>query len=82
MEERVFLESSGPASRIIAPDAFINQQRRKTGNSTVAASTSTSVAQPRLYVKDLERTTEGYIEIVDRHGGKVVTVIEFLKPGQ
>src|SRR5437016_7741111 len=39
-----------------------------------------TVAEPMVFLLQDEAVTEGYIEIRERGGGKVITVIEFLSP--
>src|SRR5207249_6612444 len=38
------------------------------------------MAEPMVFLLEDEAVTEGYIEIRERGGGKVITVIEFLSP--
>lgn len=80
VEERVFVECEDVRLRSIAPDTRVVEWRPG-GEATTAESVGgIAVAEPRVVILEEEEITEGYIEIRERHGGRVVTVIEFLSP--
>lgn len=79
MDERVYLESEEGQRRIV-PDVQISEVSAWSGRGagmTVAG--GVAVAEP--VVVQLVEITEGTVEIRERGGGRVVTVIEFLSPG-
>jgi hypothetical protein len=81
VEERVFLESEPELLRMIIPDVHVVQVHEAPGQTGKAAgSGGTAVAEPLVFEVHDEPVTEGYIEIRQRDGGKVITVIEFLSP--
>jgi hypothetical protein len=77
VEERVFLEADPEQRKYIIPDAHLSQLHEE---SPWSSSGGTAVAEPLVFEVRHEPTTEGYIEIRRRDGGKVITVIEFLRP--
>jgi hypothetical protein len=81
VEERVFVESEHDVRRGIIPDVYIVERRGASFNFGYHQEQGgIAVAEPLVFeVHDLE-ITEGYIEIRERGGGKVITVIEFLSP--
>jgi hypothetical protein len=82
VEERVFLETEPGLGRRIVPDLHIARVSRPT--ASVRASREgggTAVAEPEVVCEVLEEPiTEGYLEIRERRGGRVITVVEFLSP--
>lgn len=76
-EDRVYVESTGAPTRVIAPDVRIVE---KAGISGAAGESATAVAQPLLLELDTDPTVEHFVEIIDSEGGKVITAIEFLSP--
>ncbi len=81
MEERVFIETEPDRIRRIVPDVHIPTHPGWTGPADSERDTGTlAVAKPVVFDLILDPTTEGYIEIRERAGGKVITVIEFLSP--
>lgn len=82
VEERVFVESFDDRIRAIVPDVHVVESKpsRTAEDSDVEANGGVALAESRTYVFDDIEQTEGYIEIREASGGKVVTVIEFLSP--
>jgi len=83
VEERVFLESEPEIRRVIVPDVHIAKVHgSRVGGEAVGGSEDkgAAVAEPLVFEVRNEPVTEGYIEIRQRDGGKVVTVLEFLSP--
>jgi hypothetical protein len=81
VEERVYLESEPERARQFVPDVYVSEVRSAFSKST-PGSTDGGVALAEPIVLELHDLpiTEGYIEIREKNGGKVVTVIEFLSP--
>src|SRR5437588_6841455 len=80
VEERVFLETDSGAQREFIPDAHVSVMHDAGGWSGSARSGGAAVAEPLVFKIHDEPVTQGYIEIRERRGGKVITVIEFLSP--
>ena len=81
VEERLFVESQPELVRSIAPDLHVAQVRRPTAwERSAEAAGGLAVAEPLVFEVRNEPVTEGYLEIRARHGGKVITVVEFLSP--
>lgn len=80
VEERVYVESDDTRIRSIVPDAHVSEWRTNGGGGGTAVAEDVLVAKPRIFIVEPEEVTEGFIEIRDRDGGKVVTIIEFLSP--
>ena len=81
VEERVYVESDAGRVRSIVPDAHVVEWHPATAGTAVMTVNEVAVAEPACTVlEDLAEFTEGYIEIRERDGGRVVTVIEFLSP--
>jgi hypothetical protein len=81
VEERVYLETEPGVSRRVVPDQHVTQLRH--GQAPVTAlreEGETAVAEPQVFEVLEELISEGYLEIREREGGKVITVIEFLSP--
>lgn len=79
--ERVYLEDEDRRIRSIGPDTRIVEWRQGDGNGPSSWSAGgVAVAEPHVVVIDEGETTEGYLEIREADGGRVVTVIEFLSP--
>jgi hypothetical protein len=81
VEERVFVETEADRIRYIVPDLHVAQYhpgRASQGES--AEGGGITVAEPMIFLLEDEPITEGYIEIRESGGGKVITVIEFLSP--
>lgn len=70
-EERVFVETDVGARRRMVPDVHVAQALHDGG---------TAVAEPEVFDILEEEIKEGYLEIRERDGGKVITVLEFLSP--
>ncbi len=81
VEERVFVETEQERIRHIVPDVHVSRvYPPPTARPEVLREGGAAVAEPMVFeLHDLE-ITEGYIEIRERGGGKVITVIEFLSP--
>ena len=80
VEERVFVERDDERIRSIVPDAFIVEWHPNGRPSTDSRAGGLALAEARTFVCHEEEITEGYLEIRDREGDRVVTVIEFLSP--
>ncbi len=80
VEERVFVERDDERVRSIVPDALIVEWHPDRSEPADIREGGVAVAEARTFVCHEEEITEGYIEIRDRDGGRVVTVIEFLSP--
>jgi hypothetical protein len=85
VEERVFVEADLAYTRRIVPDVRVVETveplRRARGDGGVAVAVdSPDVAEAEPYVFELYglEITEGFIEIREKDGGRVVTVIELL----
>jgi hypothetical protein len=83
-EERVFLMEEGEDQpRFRVPDTFIYEDPspswKGSSGGAALAEPDAEIARTILF-KCKEDITEGYIEIRERDGGKVITVIEFLSP--
>jgi len=81
VEERVYLETEPGAGRLVVPDLHVAKLRREP-QSPMALREEGGVALAKAEIFEIldEPITEGYLEIRERGGGKVVTVIEFLSP--
>jgi hypothetical protein len=77
VEERVFVETGAEQIRRIAPDIHVAQHAAQ---SALHETGGVAVAEPIVFLLEEEPITEGYIEIRERGGGKVITVIELLSP--
>ncbi len=81
IEERVFVETETEQIRGIVPDLHVAPYQPKQAiHSTLHEAGEVVVAEPMVFLLEDEAVTEGYIEIRERGGGRVVTVIEFLSP--
>jgi hypothetical protein len=81
VEERVFVETEVEQIRRIVPDLHVAQYHPARANqSEPPESGGIALAEPMVFLLEDEPITEGYIEIRERSGGKVITVIEFLSP--
>ncbi len=85
VEERVFVETDLAQSRRIVPDVRVIEtppqprfRNRVQGGTAVADSVNLVAAMPFVFELHGVEITEGYIEIRERGGGRVVTVIEVL----
>jgi hypothetical protein len=80
-EERVFVETELGTRRRLVPDVHVTKLRRGASASmALREEGGTAVAEPEVFEVMEEEITEGYLEIRERDGGKVITVIEFLSP--
>lgn len=82
VEERVYLETEPGLGRMVVPDLHVAQVRRQPAPTlALREEGGVAVAEPDIVFEVLEAPiTEGYLEIRERGGGKVITVIEFLSP--
>jgi len=85
VEERVYLDTSGANRPAFVPDAHISASKTFEPPKSWSAQPETedgglAVANPLVIEAIEHEITEGFIEICERGGGKVVTVIEFLSP--
>jgi hypothetical protein len=81
VEERVFVESEPERIRQVVPDVYVSQVHRAGGaGPSLLQEGGGTVGEPLVFELSNPPVTEGYIEIRERGGGKVVTVIEFLSP--
>ena len=82
VEERVYLESEVERLRTIAPDVHVSVRfpARATEFMEDPDDGGVAVAEPITVEALSSSTTEGYIEIRERGGGKLITSIEFLSP--
>jgi len=81
VEERVYLEQDDVRVRTIAPDARISEwQSNGDGGGGTAVAEEVALAEPRVFVVEPDELTEGFIEIRERDGNRVVTILEFLSP--
>lgn len=80
VEERVFVETGAEPIRRIVPDVQVAQYPPARASHSQLAEGGPAVAEPMVFLLEDEAVTEGYIEIRERGGGKVITVIEFLSP--
>jgi len=81
IQERVFIEADSERMRHIVPDVYLSRvYPAQKPHPDELKEGDTPVAEPVIFeLYDLE-FTEGYINILDRTAGKVVTVIELLSP--
>jgi hypothetical protein len=77
VEERVFVESVVGRQRSVAPDVRV-VERPQSMAVTPSGGAGVGMAQPLIIHVDDEPITEGYIEIREAGGERVITVIEFL----
>ncbi|MBI4662245.1 MAG: DUF4058 family protein [Verrucomicrobia bacterium] len=81
VEERVFVETQAEQIRRIVPDLHVSQYHASRAAPPALHETGgAALAEPMVFLLEDEAVTEGYIEIRERGGGKVITVIEFLSP--
>lgn len=80
-EERVYVESDSERMRHIVPDVHVSRvYPPPKPPPAMLKEGGVAVAEPVVFELHAIEITEGYIKILDRAGGKVVTVIEFLSP--
>jgi hypothetical protein len=81
VEERVYVETEADQVRRIVPDLHVAQYHPSAGSQSASGDTGgLALAEPMVFLLEDEAQTEGYIEIRERGGGRVITVIEFLSP--
>jgi hypothetical protein len=77
-EERLIVEEPFSAERPIYPDLRVVEHT----SQPVRAQSATAVAEPFVFRRSVDPAVERFIEIHDTtHGGRVITVIEFVSPG-
>ena len=80
-EERVYVQAESEVVRRVVPDVYVAQYKVAVqSGSHLAERGGQVVAEPMEFVVEDEEITEGFIEIRESGGGKVITVIEFLSP--
>ena len=78
-EERVFVETDAERARQIIPDVHVSRvYPSPEPESGLLKESGVAVVEPIVFELHEPLVTEGYIEIRERSGGKVITVIEFL----
>jgi hypothetical protein len=81
IEERVFVETEQERIRHIVPDVHVTRVYPPPAEHPSALREGgAAVAEELVFELHELEITEGYIEIRERGGGKVITVIEFLSP--
>src|SRR6266540_2799371 len=81
VEERVYVETEGERVHRLVPDVHVAERQSPAATRAwELKETPAAIAEPLVFEVLNEPVTEGYIEIRERTGGKVVTVIEFLSP--
>ena len=81
IEERVFLETGVQPARRIVPDLHVaTYPQPQPAPDGFAETAGEAVAEPTVCLLEDDPVTESYIQILERAGGKVITVIEFLSP--
>jgi len=80
VEERVFVEFEQDPPRRIIPDVTVYERKQSSDAYSLHERGGVAVAEPLIFRVREPEITEGYIEIRERAGGKVITVIEFLSP--
>jgi hypothetical protein len=78
-EQRVFVESDVERVRHIVPDVHVSVYPPPKSQPAMLKE-GEAVAEPLVFESHALEISEGYIRIIDRVGGKVITVIEFLSP--
>src|SRR5438874_2561436 len=75
VEERVFVETEAEQIRRIVPDLHVTQYRpAQPSERQPVEEGGLAVAEPMVFLLEDEEVTEGYIEIREIGGGKVITV--------
>ncbi len=82
IEERVFLETGHEEGREIDPDVYVTQVKRRPDTQTMQPQDgNVAVAEPLIFTLPSRiEITQGFLEIREKGGGKVITVIEFISP--
>jgi hypothetical protein len=76
VDERPIVEMAADQARALYPDVRVVERPGHFGESSSAS--AAAVAEPFTVEVEPEAHYEGFIEIVDPRGGKVITVIEYL----
>jgi hypothetical protein len=79
VEERVFVESAVGRQRSVSPDVRVVERPHQAA-SIENAGAGVGIAQPLIIHVPDEPITQGFIEIRESSGERVITVIEFLSP--
>jgi Protein of unknown function (DUF4058) len=77
IDERLIVEISPEQARALYPDVRVVEHPRASRGSA-GAGAATAVAEPLTVEVEPEDHFEGFIEIVEARGGRVITVIEFI----
>jgi hypothetical protein len=81
IERRVFLEAGGGRLRHIVPDVHLSTTYPEGKDHPDALGEGESaLVEPVVFELDEVEIKEGYIEIREADGGKVITLLEFLSP--
>jgi hypothetical protein len=80
VEERIYLETGPGVSRRVVPDVHVAQLHGPSPPMALREDGGGALAEPEVFEVLDEPITEGYLEIRERDGGKVITVIEFISP--
>lgn len=84
VEERVFVHFEDELRRVLVPDVRVREGSGKAASPPQEAATATAVASPPanpiIVSIEHEPVTEGFIEIIESDGGRVVTIIEVVSP--
>jgi hypothetical protein len=78
IDERVFLETGGEQGRHFYPDVAVSRYPQTAYEPMTIREGGGGVVEPIVF--EAEEITEGFIEIRESRGGKLITVIEFLSP--
>ncbi|MBM3840598.1 MAG: DUF4058 family protein [Verrucomicrobia bacterium] len=78
VEERVFVEREPGRVRPVIPDVSISEMHEP--SPPFASVGEVGVAEPLIFEVSDSLVTEGFLEIREKGGGKLITVIEFLSP--
>ena len=77
-EERIYVESNRVDLREIYPDVRVIEDVASAGGSIAVIGGVVAIAEPIVFHLRDEPVTEGYVQIIDASGGRVVTVVEVL----
>jgi hypothetical protein len=77
IDERTIIEAESRENRTIIPDVRVVERGR---GGVVAAEPAAAVAEPLVIEVESDPVVEGFVQVIERSGGRVVTVIEFTSP--
>jgi hypothetical protein len=81
VEERVYVEREGFRLRNIVPDTHVTEIRtEEAGGAALAVAVEVELAEYASFAIEPVEITEGFIEIREADGGRVVTIVEVLSP--